>query len=452
MDLSSFVTVLHPCGDPLRAEPAVRLLRQEKAGAIVCFGDVTGPVFSDAERILYSQALTLFSDTSTFQEKVRIAKAFLAGPGLGDTYREALRFYLTQVVDLAADDQIVWKEAYARTVTRLKEFAAGLSPHRFAAVADTIACEDAFEGTLLDFHSLEVGGLTLKGLGLAPAEQVLVPVKYTPQEFRQELGCAVPLGEYLAAFDILVANAFPGPVQERLRKAQRRLVILPGAQPEVSAFEGVTLVFDAPQTVSLFAREGAGLVRKVFRPVGAELRLTRIDTFDAALKLARSETGLDRLPLVPAVAKAVEGEGAPAAAPSAPVVAPKTRRRARLLLMWPNQDHFVDVMRLRYGADDNEGAILVVGNGQEAMLQREFLSPDVVVTWNPGGPESEFVSFLNERDPDRPVRIVSVWPAGTDPKGAGANALVEPYEIGELFARVDARLAQKAPSFTGSGA
>lgn len=447
MDLSSFVTVLHPCGDPLRAAPAVSLLQKEKAGAIVCFGDVTGPVFTDAERILYSQALTLFSEASTFQEKVRIAKAFLAGPGLGDTYREALRFYLTQVVDLAADDQIVWKDAYARTVARLKEFAAGLAPHRFAAVADTIACEDAFEGTLLDFHSLKVGGLTLKGLGLAPAEQVLVPVKYTPQEFRQDLGCAVPLGEYLADFDILVANAFPGPVQERLRKAANRLVILPGAQPEVSAFEGVTLVFDSPQTVSLFVREGEGLVRKVFRPVGAELRLTRIDTFDAALKLAKSETGLDRLPLVPAIAKAGEGEGAESAAP---VVAPKTRRRARLLLMWPNQDHFVDVMLLRYGADENEGMILVVGNGQEALLQREFLSPDVVVTWNPGAPESEFISFLNERDPDRPVRIVSVWPAGTDPKGAGASAMVEPYEIGELFARVDARLAKKAPSFSAS--
>lgn len=447
MELRSFVTVLHPCGDPLRAAPALQLLDQEKADAVICFGDVTGPVFSDAERILYSQALTLFSETSTFQERIRIAKAFLAGPGLGDSYREALRFYLSQVVDLAADDQIVWKEAYARTVARLKDFGASLSPRRYAVVADTLACEDAFGGALLDFHSLRMGDLAVKGLGLAPAEQVLVPVKYTPQEFRQDLGCAVPLGEYLADFRILVANAFPGPIQERLRKAQGRLAILPGAQPEVSAFEGVTLAFDSPQTLGLYRLEGEGVVRKVYRPVGSEMRLVRIDTFDERMKLVRSEANLDRLKLVPAVPK---GDAAPEPAAAAPVVAHKAGRRARLLLVWPNQDHFVDVMRLRYGSGEDDGTILVVGSGQEGLLQKDFLAPDIVVVWNPGPAEAEFVSFLNWRDPDRPVRLISVYPIGTDARLAGTNGLVEPYEIGELFARVDARLRRPAPVLAGS--
>lgn len=430
-ELRSFVVTIHPCGDPVRTLPALQLMERERADALILFGDVTGPVLSDADRILYGQARALFQDAGSIHEKVRIAQAILARPGLAASFRDALRFYLSQIADLAADDQVVWKDAYARAVSRLREFAVGLAPYRHAVVADTLVCEDAFEGKVLDFHSLSVGGKTLKGLGLSPRELVLVPVKYVPEEFRQDLGCAVPLAEYLERFDVLVANAFPPALQEQLRGAREGIVVLPGARPEVSSFENLTLVFESPQTLSLYTFYDARLVRKVYRPAGSQLRLVRIDAFDERMRLVQTEDNLDRLPLVPAVAREeAAGEGTPPPADAAshagwPV----------LLLIWPRRDAFVDVMALRYG--ESPDRFRVVSDGLEAQAYLDAFKPDVVIVREPGSPEAEFVARLNAERPENPVPVIPVYPAGTDARLAGERGLVEPFDVREAFARIE---------------
>lgn len=290
----SLITVLHLCADARRAKFLRRFADDHDVDAVIPFGDVTGPVLTDGEQVLYRQAQELFQDAHSLKERVEIARAYLAHAGVADGYRDAVRFYLSHIVDLEMDDRVVWKEAYLRARERVARMVGIFGPRRCAPLADTLVCEDVLKEDLLDYRVLKLGNLVVKGVGLSPRDQILVPVKYTPSEYRHELPGAVPLADYVKDFDIFVANALTRTLQAPLRRLKWRLVVIPGAVTDVAAHGNVTLAFESPGTFSLFKWQPERTTRQVYRFVGSDARLFRTDTFDRHFGVTGFQGALDR--------------------------------------------------------------------------------------------------------------------------------------------------------------
>lgn len=292
--MRSFVIAADVAGDPVKALPVLRFLEKEDADAAFFFGDVTGPLLSDGERVLYRQARDLLQETADLPGKIMAARALLSRPGLAEPYREALAFYLKEIADLSPEGEVRWQGSYRKALARLSDLAARLAPYPSAILADTAACEEAFAERLLDYDTLTLEGKTLKAVGLAPQEGLCHPAPHTPVEFRQPLRRAEPFSRYLASFDILVANALAPSLEAVLERVEERLTILPGSAPDVSDFEKTTLAFEAPGAFSHYRVEGDRLFRNVHRFSGGRLRLIRQDTFDLSFKLLRTKTDIDR--------------------------------------------------------------------------------------------------------------------------------------------------------------
>lgn len=290
----SLLTVLHLCADLRKARLIRQFAEEEKVGLVLLFGDVSGPVLSNLEQVLYRQAMELFQDAHGVPERIEIARAFLARKGVTEAYREALQFYLDEVATLDGDRQVIWKGAFLRAIFRLEKVAEVFSGLPHAVLADSAACEAPFEKVLLDYRALRLGSLTLKGIGLSPAEGIRVPMRNAPEEYRHELPHAVALKPYLETFDIFVANAFSANLQEALRGLRNRLVIVPGAATEVSPLKGLTLAFEGPGTFSLYKPKSERMLRQVYTFVGNDIRLVRIDELGARFKHERTESHLDR--------------------------------------------------------------------------------------------------------------------------------------------------------------
>ncbi len=310
--MKSFITAVHPRADGVSLFPLLRFVERQGVDALILFGDVTGPVLSDRERVLYRQACELLAETTDLTERARTAKALLARPGLAEPFRDALRFYLSHVVDTDAQGQAAWQEAYRRAAKRLADFAARLKPYPCAVLADSAMCEEAFGDHLLDFESLAFGEKILKGVGLAPRDGIHPAVEHTPAEYRQDLRRAVPLGAYLAEFDILVANALVPPIESAIERLANRLVILPGESPDVTGFERIMIAFEPAGTFSHYEFQDDRIIRHVHQPAGERLRLVRQDTFDSDFRLLRTKTDFDSSAAARPVARA---DGAAAGAP-----------------------------------------------------------------------------------------------------------------------------------------
>lgn len=294
MGLQSFAVSVHLRGDAAAAMPLLRFLDREEADAAFLFGDLSGPVLTDAEWVLYQRAAALLREEGSIQAKAHAARALLAQTGLGEDYREALQLYLKKIADADANDEIVWGEAYQRTVSRLRAIAERFSPYPYAALADSDAAEEAFGDRILDFETLSFGDRTLKAVGLSPEEGIHVPAERMPEELLLSERRSVPLSDYLASFDILIANALPPALQSLLERFEDRLLILPGDRPDVSDFKGTTLAFEAPGTFSVWRIEGDRILRHVQEGTAAGTRLVRRDTFDADFKLLKSKTDFSR--------------------------------------------------------------------------------------------------------------------------------------------------------------
>lgn len=340
--MKSFITAVHPRADGVTLFPLLRFVERQGVDAVILFGDVTGPVLSDRERVLYRQACELLAETTDLVEKAQTAKAILARPGLAEPFRDALRFYLSHIVDIDAQGQARWQEAHRRAAKRLSDFAARMKPYPCAVLADNVMCEEAFGDHLLDFEALAFGEKTLKGVGLAPRDGIRPAVEHTPAEYHQDLRRAVPLGPYLAGFDILVANALVPPIESAIERLAGRLVILPGESPDVTGFERITIAFEPAGVFSHYEFQDDRIIRHVHQPAGERLRLVRQDTFDGDFRLLRTKTDFDSSAAARPVARP---EGAPAGTPG-------RRRLADLLAETRQSPPDVDDRKkriLRYG-------------------------------------------------------------------------------------------------------
>ena len=96
-----FLVAVHPCANRRVTETIRRFVGEEAIDAVLFFGDVTGPILTDGQRVLYDQARELFADAHSIPERVKVARQFLAGSGLARMYRDAVRFYLSQIADEA---------------------------------------------------------------------------------------------------------------------------------------------------------------------------------------------------------------------------------------------------------------------------------------------------------------------------------------------------------------
>ncbi len=289
------MVVPHLCADTRRAEILRHFSEEKGVSAVILFGDVTGRVLTDGEEVLYRQVQELFHDAPSIVERVKIARAYLAQPGVTEGYREAIRFYLSEIADLEMDTHVIWKGLYFRAKERLHRMVKAFGTRRRClALADTLVCEEAFEGNLLDYRALAVSERLIKGVGLSPEDRIAIPAKYVPLEYRGALAHTIPLAEYTREFDIFVANSFSTPLQAALRNLSGCLAILPGGATEVTSFKGMTLAFESPGTFSLYKFQPELATRQVYRFVGRDLRLFRIDTFDQDFNRKGSEMGLDR--------------------------------------------------------------------------------------------------------------------------------------------------------------
>ncbi len=292
--MKSFAASVHPRADPIRTLPLLRFTERQEIDALIFFGDITGPVLTDGEKVLYQQASELLQDAQNLHEKVHSARALLERPGLAVPYRDALWFYLSQIVDLTPEEEVAWQESYQRSAKRLREFAARLGPYPSTVLADTLICEEVFRDRLLDYDVLTLEAKTLKGVGLAPREGIFPATDHVPAEYRQELRRAVPFTQYLAAFDILVVNTLSPSLKGILERIENRLVLLPGDSSDVSDFEKITIAFEAPDAFSHYEFQDDRILRTVHRPSAGQLRLVRQDTFDLDFKLLRTKTDFDR--------------------------------------------------------------------------------------------------------------------------------------------------------------
>lgn len=291
--MRSFITAVHPRADAVSIFPLLRFAERQGIDAVILFGDVTGPVLSDRERVLYRQACELLEGTVDLAERAQTARALLQKPGLAEPFRDALSFYLSHIVDIDAQGQAVWREAYRRAAAKLADFAARMKPYPCAVLADGAMCEEAFGELLLDFESLPFGEKVLKGIGLAPQDGIRPGTDHTPSEYWQDLGRAAPVGAYLASFDILVANALVPPIEAAIERLENRLVILPGEAPDVTGFEKITIAFEPAGLFSHYEFQEDRILRHVHRPDGDRLRLVRQDTFDGEFRLLRTKTDFD---------------------------------------------------------------------------------------------------------------------------------------------------------------
>lgn len=294
--MQSFVVVPHLAADHRRAALIRRFAEDEGVSAIVPFGDVTGPVLSEGEQLLYRQMADLCPDFGAVRERVAIGQAYLAQGGVAEGYRDAIRFYLSQIVDVEPEGRVVWKEAFFRAWQRLDRMREAFGDRRCLVVADTLVAAEVFAGSRLDYRSAEVGGRILKGVGLSPRDRIGTVSKHVPSEYRGDLPDAVPLEEYAREFHVFVTNVFSPALQRVLARWKWRLTILPGQATDATSFGGAAFAFEAPDTFSLFKCQEGETVRQVYRFVGSDARLFRIDTFDANFKLAGSRDDFDRSP------------------------------------------------------------------------------------------------------------------------------------------------------------
>ncbi len=295
--MESFLTVPYLAADSRRAACLRRFAEDENVSLILLLGDVTGPVLAEGEDLLYRQVQDLFqgADAPSVPERVAIARAYLAQPGgVTEAYLDAVRFYLTRIVDLEPEGKIVWKEAFFRTWQHLQDMKEAFGDRRCLALADTLVAQEVFRGSLLDYRSVEVAGRVLKGVGLSPANRITVPAERLPVEYRDELDGAIPLDEYARDYDIFVANAFPPSLQRAAQRAKWRLTILPGGSTDATSYAGSAFAFESPGTFSLFKCREGEVRRQAYRFVGSDVRLFRTDTFDANFKLVNTTDDFDR--------------------------------------------------------------------------------------------------------------------------------------------------------------
>ncbi len=299
--MESLVTVPHLAADPRRAACVRRFAEDENVSVILLLGDVTGPVLMEGEDLLYRQVQDLFqgADSPSVLDRVAIARAYLAQPrGVTEAHLDAVRFYLTRVVNVEPEGGIAWKEAFFRAWARLQEMREAFGDRRCLALADTLVCQEVFRGHLLDYRSIEIAGRTVKGVGLSPENRIAAPAERIPAEYRDELDGAVPLEEYAREFDIFVANAFPPPLQRAIQRAKWRLTILPGQATDATSFGGSAFAFESPGTFSLFKCGKNETRRQAYRFIGSDARLFRTDTFDGNFRLVETRDDLDRSPRI----------------------------------------------------------------------------------------------------------------------------------------------------------
>lgn len=299
--MESFLTVPHLAADPRRAACIRRFAEDENVSVILLLGDITGPVLAEGEDLLYRQIQDLFhgADLPSVHDRVAIARAYLSQPcGVTEAYLDAVRFYLTRIVDIDPEGGIVWKEAFFRAWTRLQDMRGNFGDRRCLALADTLVTQEVFRGNLLDYRAIGIAGRTVKGLGLSPVNRIAVPIERLPVEYRDELDGAVPLEEYARDFDIFIANAFPPLLQQALQRRKWRLTILPGQATDATSFGGAAFAFESPGTFSLFKCREGETRRQAYRFIGSDARLFRTDTFDRNFKLVETRDDLDRSPRI----------------------------------------------------------------------------------------------------------------------------------------------------------